>query len=632
MAPARRKQYNGGSEEDYADGFSNGDFAGTGGWWNTQPPADNFMGPYDIDPTQTQLPPSDAPSVEVAPPPVVEEPSYNEEDYVEEDVFPEPEAAQEQEPEPPVYAAPLPEARKVPAKPKPDKAPDVVVESKPEVKPEPEVKVEAKPKVQPPTPTVTRETKLPETREVKTPVEDLVPQITNIERGDQRDAFLDFVASQNYPPTPDGLKALLLVANGSKWGAGWKQVGNSGSIDFGDGNIVDVIENFQGGGAGWHWLLPGAADATVDDTRDDTLDVDGTIDDTIDDTVDDTVDDLPSDRKVTSQPKPDTGTFPPGTEVQTIRGDAGGALQAGTDLEDPYYGDIREDPSTTDYPYSVPQQQTIGMLQAGDDPLSELMNAALAGTASTGGMTPTPFAGQTQRALSDIMARGGQGAEIGSELEWGVQNTLQELIANAGRLPADAQRRAMEMETLRNPIEAFRQAQLSQGQAELARRGLLGQGPETGFMSGLEDQLAPMYATAGQQLALSEAERADQRYRDALAQGADLGMAQAQRREDRLASTLQLATGMNEEMSRNLLATAQTWTDRQEMLGNLAIQNLDQNIQWNKFLYEAGLERDQVVESIQTGRLAAVLPILQTFLTQVQTAAQGLIPYHEEDQ
>jgi len=141
-----------------------------------------------------------------------------------------------------------------------------------------------------------------------------------------------------------------------------------------------------------------------------------------------------------------------------------------------------------------------------------------------------------------------------------------------------------------------------------------------------------MYATAGQQLALDERERADQRYRDALAQGADLGMAQAQRREDRLASTLQLATGMNEEMSRNLLATAQTWTDRQEMLGNLAIQNLDQNIQWNKFLYEAGLERDQVVESIQTGRLASLLPILQTFLTQVQTSAQGFIPYHEEDQ
>ena len=231
MAPARRRQYNGGSEEDYGAGFSQGDFTAGGGWWNTQPPANNFMGPYDIAPPQTQLPPTDAPPVEAAPPVVVEEPSTNEEDYVEEEVFPEPEAAQEQEPEPPVYEAPLPPARKVPAKPKPA----VKVESKPEVKPEPEPEVEAKPKVQPPTPAVTREAKLPETRQVKTAIEDLVPQITNIDRGDQRDAFLDFVASQNYPPTPDGLKALLLVANGSKWGAGWKQVGNSGSIDFGDG-------------------------------------------------------------------------------------------------------------------------------------------------------------------------------------------------------------------------------------------------------------------------------------------------------------------------------------------------------------------------------------------------------------
>ena len=329
--------------------------------------------------------------------------------------------------------------------------------------------------------------------------------------------------------------------------------------------------------------------------------------------------------------RPTTGEFSD-TGLPTIRGDDGPALGAGTDLEDPWYGDIREDVSTTDYPYSIPQQQGIGMLQVGDDPLSEFVNAALGGTISTGGLSPNPFAGQTQGALSSIMDRGGQGAEIGSQLEWDTQNALRDLIANAGQLPADAQRRAMEMETLRNPIEAFRQAQLSQGQAELARRGLLGQGPELDYMSRLEGQLGEQYATAGQQLALAEQERADQRYRDALAQGADLGMAQSQRREDRLSSTLQLATGMTEEMTRNLLATAQTWTERQQMLSDVALRNLDQNIEWNKFLAEQGLERDQVIEAIQTGRLSALLPIMQTFLQQVQTAAQGYIPYYDEDQ
>ena len=269
------------------------------------------------------------------------------------------------------------------------------------------------------------------------------------------------------------------------------------------------------------------------------------------------------------------------------------------------------------------------MLQVGDDPLSEFVNTALAGTLSTGGLTPTPMAGQTQGALRTIMDRGGQGAEIGSQLEWETQNALRELIANAGQLPADAQRRAMEMETLRNPIEAFRQAQLSQGQAELARRGLLGQGPEMDYMSRLEGQLGEQYATAGQQLALAEQERADQRYRDALMQGADLGMAQSQRREDRLGSTLQLATGMTEDMTRNLLATAQTWTERQSMLSDIALRNLDQNMEWNKFLSQQGLDRDQVVEAIQTGRLSALLPLMQTFLQQVQTAAQGFIPYYE---
>ena len=55
-------------------------------------------------------------------------------------------------------------------------------------------------------------------------------------------------------------------------------------------------------------------------------------------------------------------------------------------------------------------------------------------------------------------------------------------------------------------------------------------------------------------------------------------------------------------------------------------------MEWNKFLAEQGLNRDEVVEAIQTGRLSALLPIMQTFLQQVQTAAQGYIPYYDEDQ
>tara|TARA_R100000656_G_scaffold39368_1_gene32976 strand:- start:56 stop:1072 length:1017 start_codon:yes stop_codon:yes gene_type:complete len=318
------------------------------------------------------------------------------------------------------------------------------------------------------------------------------------------------------------------------------------------------------------------------------------------------------------------------------------------------------------------------MTQVGDDPISELMNASLVSLATAGGVAPTGYTGQTQQALSSILEAGGQGAEIPGQLGWEAQNQLshlmgqqgqsaaletplgqnvqqqlEELLATGGQLPADAQRRALEMETLRDPIEAFRQAQLAQGQAELARRGLMGQGPEEAFMGGLEERLAPMYAQAGRDLALADATRREQRYTTALAAAQNMSAQQAQRREalyqqvldravaqgdtaalrreDRLATTLQLATGMSQEQSRNLLATAQSWTERQQMLSSVVQKALDQDFLWNSFLAEYGLKRDQAMEMIQSGRLNAILPVLQQFLSQIGVAGEGYVPYYDED-
>ena len=128
----------------------------------------------------------------------------------------------------------------------------------------------------------------------------------------------------------------------------------------------------------------------------------------------------------------------------------------------------------------------------------------------------TPLGSNTAEALQEIIgARGAGAAESATPLGTDLQENLRQLMASGGQLP-DVKRRAMEMETLRDPIEAFRQAQLSQGQATMADRGLLGQGPELDYMQRLEAEMAPMYAGAGQQLALGEAERADTRYREAI--------------------------------------------------------------------------------------------------------------------
>lgn len=298
-----------------------------------------------------------------------------------------------------------------------------------------------------------------------------------------------------------------------------------------------------------------------------------------------------------------------------------------TDVKFPYEGEVWETPQTVEYPFSVPQMQTIGNVQVGDDPMSEMVNANIASLLATGGVAPTPLAGQTEGALSTILGQGGEGGTAESLFGGQIQSELQDLLANAGALEADPQRQAMQLEQARVPIDALRQAQMAEGQRALASRNLLGQGPEIDFMERLEGRLAPAYAAAGQQIALNEQENADQRYMAAVAQGGNMAAAQAQRREERLIPALSLATGMSEMESQNLLATVGTWTERQEMLSQIALQNLDRNMDWSQFLAEFGLERDQVIEMMQQGRVDLVINALNNNMTAVQSIAQGFVPY-----
>tara|TARA_R100000306_G_C4374293_1_gene141283 strand:+ start:749 stop:2230 length:1482 start_codon:yes stop_codon:yes gene_type:complete len=294
---------------------------------------------------------------------------------------------------------------------------------------------------------------------------------------------------------------------------------------------------------------------------------------------------------------------------------------------DPETGNIQEPVQTLDYPYTPPQMQTIGTTNWGDDPISQVINAGLRRMGEEGGIVPTDLAFQTEDALSQIMGAGGGGGAAPTPLGWDVQNEIQDLISNYGVVPRDRQREGMEFEQMRSPIDAMRRAQLAQGQAAMASRNILGQGPEVAFMEGLEERLAPQYAAAGQQLALAEMDRADQRYQQALTAGMNVGEAQAQRREGRLSGALQLATGMSNQQAQNMLQTAATWTDRQQMLTETALGALDRDILWSKFLAEYGLEREKFIEMVQSGRLKDLLPLITTYLDQVRTAAGGTVPY-----
>ena len=78
-----------------------------------------------------------------------------------------------------------------------------------------------------------------------------------------------------------------------------------------------------------------------------------------------------------------------------------------------------------------------------------------------------------------------------------------------------------------------------------------------------------------------------------------------------------------QEQSRNLLNTARTVGDRTRILSDIALRSLDQNMEWNRFLAEFGLERAEVMERLSQGRIDSLLPLLQQYMGVAGAAAQG---------
>tara|TARA_R100001086_G_scaffold185928_1_gene104187 strand:+ start:553 stop:2049 length:1497 start_codon:yes stop_codon:yes gene_type:complete len=233
--------------------------------------------------------------------------------------------------------------------------------------------------------------------------------------------------------------------------------------------------------------------------------------------------------------------------------------------------------------------------------------------------------------------------------------------------PAPDPRLAMQIESARSPLDILRRAQTAQGAAALADRGLVGSGAGRQYLEGLEGQLAPQYTQAAQQIEeqrrqadeqrylqalqmsgqqgmqqdqmrdarwtnalqqagqLSQEEVADrqERYLTAIQQGEGINRDEAVRRDQRLQMTLQQATGLDAQRVQNILSTASSVGERQQMVGNMALQSLNQNMQWNKFLAEFGLDRAQVMNDIQNQRLDRIMPMLQMYTQTMQALASG---------
>lgn len=88
---------------------------------------------------------------------------------------------------------------------------------------------------------------------------------------------------------------------------------------------------------------------------------------------------------------------------------------------------------------------------------------------------------------------------------------------------------------------------------------------------------------------------------------------------------LSLATGLDAQQANTLLSAVTAGTNRQSALADIALRTLDQNRQWQQFLAQFGLDRDQVAAQIQQGNMTVVIALINAFTQAAAVSAGGFI-------
>lgn len=251
-------------------------------------------------------------------------------------------------------------------------------------------------------------------------------------------------------------------------------------------------------------------------------------------------------------------------------------------------------------------------------------NGAAAGTGAAQKQTFTPTSSSPASLQQSDVAGFGPHSVLGDTVDQGITDLIHShgmtseetsllarvngIIANGGALSDDASIEQQQLEHARENESAAFTGQLNDARSELASRGLVS---EPGVAQGLEGEsidqisrgLAPSYATAVR----------------------DIQTNQTQVKEQRLQSAIATATGLDEDAARNLVSTLGTGSQRQLGLASIALDSLQQNIQWQEFLAQYGLNRDQILYSIQNGQSGALATLLSLFEQMSNTSAGGHI-------
>lgn len=305
---------------------------------------------------------------------------------------------------------------------------------------------------------------------------------------------------------------------------------------------------------------------------------------------------------------------------------------------------------------------------AGDSQFSQLLDGALAKLIANGGATDYQEA--ISKYLAQMVANGGkiddpnnwvdqylQGQVQGGDFYQHdpnnyIDKALQGTIDNGGNFNQGLVDR--QIESAREASSKVYRTGLNDARGQLASRGLISnpgvpQGAEVTAIERLGNDANERYGTNVRDIMTGEMKNASDRYSAAtgLATGRQTSREQMattrqssleqqatgrqgandQLNNDRLMGSLQMMTGLSDSQTNAMLSAIGSGTTRQQVLGNLALQNLDQNRQWNQFLAQYGLDKQKIINDLNSGNYAQLQSLLSMFMNFTSMTNGGYIPY-----
>jgi len=181
------------------------------------------------------------------------------------------------------------------------------------------------------------------------------------------------------------------------------------------------------------------------------------------------------------------------------------------------------------------------------------------------------------------------------------------------------------VESAREQMNSARSSQSDLLRGQLSQRGLLGQGPETTAMTGLEEQLSNIYGGQVRDIYADESARSDQRLLQTMGIAAGLSGDDAQRLVDWFNAQTGRDVGMGQIAATNRKTDAEAAADAGRLglgysqldldrllgQGNLALGNLGEMNRYNLGLGDLGLRRDVAGYDVQHNQLGDMLEIIK---------------------